>query len=374
MKITFPHMGNMWVAVKGMLEYMGLDVIVPPPPTRETLTLGVQHSPEFACLPLKINIGNFIEAKKLGADTIIMAGGTGPCRFGLYAQLEKEILQDLGFNYNSLIIEPPDKGYWQFIKRVKKVVGPVSWWKIIQGVRIGYKKAIIVDCLEKIVQEIRPREYSKGTADKIFNYSLQTIDKAQNFNELEEAYGLAREKLLHIPKDEYADILKIGLVGEIYTLLEPFASMNIEKKLGYMGAYVQRSLYLSEWINHHLLSSRFLKTKGPDYKAYASPFLNHFVGGHGMESIGAGVAFAKEGYDGIVQVAPLTCMPEIVAHNIFPQVSEKCGIPVINIYVDEQTGEAGLETRLEAFMELLESKRQAKRRPLTEKKQYVTIP
>ncbi|MDD2212691.1 MAG: CoA protein activase, partial [Clostridia bacterium] len=141
--------------------------------------MGVQHSPEFACLPLKINIGNFIEAKKLGADTIIMAGGTGPCRFGLYAQLEKEILQDLGFNYNSLIIEPPDKGYWQFIKRVKKVVGPVSWWKIIQGVRIGYKKAIIVDCLEKIVQEIRPREYSKGTADKIFNYSLQTIDKAQ---------------------------------------------------------------------------------------------------------------------------------------------------------------------------------------------------
>jgi predicted nucleotide-binding protein (sugar kinase/HSP70/actin superfamily) len=359
----------MWVAVKGMLEYMGLDVIVPPPPTRETLTLGVQHSPEFACLPLKISIGNFIEAQKLGADTFMMVGGSGPCRFGLYAQLEKEILQDLGFNYDSLIIEPPDTGYWQFIRRVKKAVGPISWWKIIQGIRLGYKKAIIVDHLEKLVQEIRPREEVKGTADKIFQNALPMIADTQNFHEIEEVFGLTREKLLHIPRDEHTDVLKIGLVGEIYTLLEPFASMEIEKRLGYMGVYVRRSLYLSEWINDHLLSPRIFKAKGNDYRVYARPFLNHFVGGHGMESIGAGVAFAKEGYDGIVQVAPLTCMPEIVAHNIFPQVSEKCGIPILNIYVDEQTGEAGLETRLEAFIELLE----AKRHTLTEKKQYVTI-
>ena len=191
-KITFPHMGTMWVAVKGMLEYMGLDVIVPPPPTKKTLSLGVQHSPEFACLPLKINIGNFIEAKNLGADTFLMIGGSGPCRFGLYAQLEKEILADLGFDYNSLIIEPPDTGYWQFIRRVKKTVGPVSWWKIIQGIRLGYKKAIIVDHLEKLVQEIRPREEVKGTADKIFQNALPMIAETQNLYEIEEVFGLTR--------------------------------------------------------------------------------------------------------------------------------------------------------------------------------------
>lgn len=353
-----------------MLEYIGLEVIVPPTTTKETLTLGVQHSPEFACLPLKINIGNLIEAKRLGADTFIMAGGTGPCRFGLYAQLEKEILQDLGYNYDSLIIEPPELGYWEFIKRVKGIVGSASWWRVIQGIRIGYKKAVVVDNLEKIVQEIRPRENVKGIADKIFRNSLQTIDGAKDFTELKEAHVLAKEKLLHIPRNEDADVLKIGLVGEIYTLLDPFASMEIEKKLGYLGTEVRRSLYLSEWINEHLLSHGVFKKKSKEYKDYASPFLNHFVGGHGMESIGAGVALAKEGYDGIVQVAPLTCMPEIVAHNIFPQVSEKCGIPVLNFYVDEQTGEAGLNTRLEAFIELLSARR---RRTLTGKKQYVTI-
>jgi predicted nucleotide-binding protein (sugar kinase/HSP70/actin superfamily) len=346
-------MGNTWVALKGMLEYIGLEVVVPPPITKETLFLGVQHAPEFACLPLKINIGNLIEAKKLGADVFIMAGGTGPCRFGLYAQLEKEILEDLGYHYDSLIIEPPDTGYWQFLKQVKKIVGKASWWRVFQGIRFGYQKALAVDKLEKLVEEIRPRETVKGTADKIFQNALQIIDRAQNFGELEESYILSSEKLRHIPKDERKKVLKIGLVGEIYTLLEPFASADIEKKLGYLGAEVRRSLYLSEWVNEHL----FLKAKGPSIRDFARPFLNHFVGGHGQETIGAGVAFANAGFDGIVQVAPLTCMPEIVAHNIFPEVSRDCGIPVLNIYVDEQTGEAGINTRLEAFIELLEARR-----------------
>jgi len=349
---------------------MGLDVIVPPRPTKDTLSLGVQHSPEFACLPLKIVIGNLIEAKEKGADTLLMIGGCGPCRFGLYGQLVKEILEDIGISYQTIIIEPPDTGYWQFIRRIKKVIGPVPWWKVIQSIQLGYKKALLIDQLEKFVQEIRPREYNKGIADQIFNNSLQMIDNTQNLTELEEVFGLTKEKLWHIPKNEYADVLEIGLVGEIYTLLEPFASVEIERKLGKMGASVQRSLYLSEWVKEHLFTSKIFGLKENEYRSYASPFLNHFVGGHGIESIGAGVVFAHKGYDGIVQIAPLTCMPEIVAHNIFPQVSKKCGIPVLNIYVDEQTGQAGLDTRLEAYIELL----QAKRHSLTAKNQYVNIP
>ena len=30
----------------------------------------------------------------MGADTILMAGGCGPCRFGYYSQLHREILRD----------------------------------------------------------------------------------------------------------------------------------------------------------------------------------------------------------------------------------------------------------------------------------------
>ena len=77
MKVTFPHMGNMYIPLKSLFEQLGVEVVVPPPTTKKTLDLGVKYSPEFACLPLKLTIGNFIEAFSLGANTIIMVKSSG---------------------------------------------------------------------------------------------------------------------------------------------------------------------------------------------------------------------------------------------------------------------------------------------------------
>ena len=72
MKVTFPHMGSLAIPMKALLEEAGLEVVLPPPTSKRTLTLGSRHAPEFACLPLKINLGNYLEALELGADTIII--------------------------------------------------------------------------------------------------------------------------------------------------------------------------------------------------------------------------------------------------------------------------------------------------------------
>ena len=58
MTITFPHMGQVYLAAKGLLDDLGIDVVIPPPITKKTLEIGTRLSPEMACLPLKINIGN----------------------------------------------------------------------------------------------------------------------------------------------------------------------------------------------------------------------------------------------------------------------------------------------------------------------------
>ncbi len=110
MKVTFPHMGYLYVPVRSLLNSLGVEVIVPPAISQETITLGTRYAPEFACLPLKVNIGNFLEAKELGADTILMAGGVGPCRFGYYSQVQREILSDLGIDLDMIILEPPPQG------------------------------------------------------------------------------------------------------------------------------------------------------------------------------------------------------------------------------------------------------------------------
>ncbi|MHB1418586.1 MAG: CoA protein activase, partial [Bacillota bacterium] len=56
MKVTFPHMGNLYIPVETLLQDLGTEVIVPPTCTKRTLSLGTQNSPEFACLPLKVNV------------------------------------------------------------------------------------------------------------------------------------------------------------------------------------------------------------------------------------------------------------------------------------------------------------------------------
>ena len=61
--------------------------------------------------------------------------------------------------------------------------------------------------------------------------------------------------------------------------------------------------------------------------------------------------YARNGFDGIIHLAPFTCMPEIVAENIMPSTKED--IPVLAVTCDEQQSKQGMLTRLEAFTDLI---------------------
>jgi predicted nucleotide-binding protein (sugar kinase/HSP70/actin superfamily) len=50
-------------------------------------------------------------------------------------------------------------------------------------------------------------------------------------------------------------------------------------------------------------------------------------------------------------------MPEIIADSILPNVVKDFDIPLLTLVIDEQSGRAGLVTRLEAFIDLLINRR-----------------
>jgi len=353
-KVTYPHMGNMALGVKTMLEELEVEVILPPPITKKTLTLGTKYGPEYACLPLKINLGNFIEAYELGADTILMAGGTGPCRFGYYAYVEQEILRDIGINYELLVLEPPERNILEFLAKLKKLTGNKSLPQVIRAVKKGFLKIKAADEIEKKSAFFRARELLKGATDRVWKDFLDDLAKAKNEKEIRAAIILAKENLAKIPVDLTRKVLKVGIVGEIYTVLEPFTNFNVERILGSLGVEVLRTIYLSEWVNDHLFMGLFKNySRHAEIIKEAFPFLCHFVGGHGQETVGGVKYLKKQGFDGIIQLLPFTCMPEIVAQAILPEVSEQLDIPVLTLVVDEHTGEAGLLTRIEAFTDLL---------------------
>ncbi len=357
MIITVPYMGPITMTAQTLLEGIGQKVILPPPCTKKTLSLGSQYSPEFACLPLKINIGNLIEAYELGANTALMIGGIGPCRIGYYGYVQQEILKNIGVDMEIIILEPPSshpKDFWAKIQRLRKV----SWKKTLEAIYLAWLKTRVLDLLEAKALVLRPLELNKGSMDLLLYSAKNELKLAGLPHSIKEVENDYLKKMTEaVRKSTSESLIKIAFIGEIYTVLEPFANQNIERHLNYLGVQIIRCLYLSSWVNEHLLGG-LLRIEGTKRTAgLAKPFLNSFVGGHGRETVGSAVQFALAGVDGIIQIAPLTCMPEIVAHSILPKVSKEYQVPILTLYVDEQTGEAGLVTRLEAFVDMIKQKR-----------------
>jgi predicted nucleotide-binding protein (sugar kinase/HSP70/actin superfamily) len=116
-------MGEAYIAVKGMFDDLGLESIIAPFTTEDTLRLGAKESPECVCLPFKITLGNYIKSLEAGADTIVITGSCGPCRFGYYGPLQKQILEDMGYDVDFIIIDPPRENFTKFFHNIKRLSG-----------------------------------------------------------------------------------------------------------------------------------------------------------------------------------------------------------------------------------------------------------
>lgn len=360
MKVTFPHMGNQYIGTKVLLEEVGIDVVVPLDCSKETLNLGTKYSPESICLPLKINMGNFIESIKLGADTIVMVGSCGPCRFGYYSILQDEILKGIGHDIEIILLDPPQGDYKTFLNSVYRLTRTKNPYKIINALIKGTRILYEIDALEELTYYKRPRQREIGEVDYYYEELHKRIRMVRGYREVSNLIKEAKEKISNIEEDPNREVIKVGIIGEIYTIIEPSVNLFIEKKLGNMGVEIEKSLKLSHWITEHLFLHPLKMSREKKIWKEAKPYLKTMIGGHARETIGYGVHYAKRGFDGLIQVYPFTCMPEIVAQSILPKVEKEYNIPYLCLIVDEMTGEAGFSTRLEAFVDLLGKRKEMK--------------
>ena len=359
MRIGFPHLGNLYIPLKAMARELGGDVVVPPPNSQRTLTLGVKYSPEGLCIPFKLNLGNLIECCEMGADTLLQAQGFGICRLGYYAKTQEWILRDLGYDFEMVSLGVSEQKLIGIMQLIKRLSNNAPWHKIISAFRFGLGKLYALDNIERVVQKIRPREMEKGTTDRLFRDAIKAIDEAESGQSLKRVRKEYLERLQRVPQDPNADPLVIGITGEFYVVLEPFANMDIEKELGKLGVEVRRTTFISEWTKFSLFLNPFGVDEKKKIHQAAMPYLKRDIGGDGWESVGEKVLHANE-YDGMIHLAPFTCMPEIIAQNIMPSTKED--IPVLTILCDEQMGKAGMITRVEAFVDLIERRRRTTRR------------
>lgn len=358
MKITIPHLGNVYIAAKILFDSLGVEYVIPPLNNREALLLGSKYSPEEICLPFKLMIGNFLAGIREGADTVLLVSSCGPCRFGEYSELQVKILRQLGHEVEFIVLDPVKSlGAWEFFSRLKRV-GSSSSKGASQKLHALYNAYIAMQLLDEIEREAHWRagfEQSPGECKKLLKQCRETVFQCDH---PEKAVELLRRfcadmKKLKLNPDK--NPLKIAIIGEIYTVIEPFTNLYIEDVLMDMGISSSRHLTPSWWVEDMLL--KMIRMNSRDLLSAAREYLPLNIGGHARECIGEAVLAAKDGMNGAIQIFPMGCMPEIVSKAILPTLSREKNLPVLTLVVDEMTGEAGYMTRIEAFTDLLERRR-----------------
>lgn len=361
MKISFPCMGTT-VIYKKLLELLGHDVIEPPLPSQRTIDLGVKYSPEFACFPLKVILGSYIEAIELGATTIVTSGGHGPCRAGFYGETHRRILKNMGYDVDVMVFDDYKRDFPGTMKNVRKIKNGKSLRYLWNSLKTVYFMAKSMDRVEKRIETLRAYEITRGDCTnawekikRIYNgvKSVKDVKKAeQDSNSI-----LDSIKTVEVPNSER---IRIGIVGEIYVVMEQSINLKIEEMLGNMGAEVERSQYISEWIDFNLLPKWLTKPHELEILKKGKKYIEEIIGGHAKQTVGHIVDYAERGFDGVIHLMPFACLPELVSQSIIPAISKEHDIPVITLSIDEQTGLANTQTRIEAFLDLIKTKKRMK--------------
>lgn len=131
----------------------------------------------------------------------------------------------------------------------------------------------------------------------------------------------------------------VALLGHPYVLHDAFLSMHLAEKVARRGMAV----YLPD----DLPRAR----RRADVRPYnARPFYTI-----GLDILGAAHAFAgMTQVRGIIYLSPFGCGIDAVASAHARAHLLAAGMPFLLLTVDEQTGEAGFDTRIEAFLDMLE--------------------
>lgn len=361
--LGIPTMGTTAIPVRSMFRGIGAQVQMGPPVSKRTVLLGSRNSPEFICTPYKQLLGNMIEMLEAGADTLIYVDGLDLCRNSSYHQLMRDALTDLGYQFRLLTFgQLFQGGVFAMPAFLRQFAPEVTWRDTLREVTLGLRKAYALDTVERRVQYLRPREANAGEADKVWSEALLRLDEATDAPSLKLTERDLLARLDKLPMNPEARPVKVAITGEIFAVLDPFYNLDVERELGKLGVEVHRTLMISNWAKANLILEAIGLAGEPEIERSARPYLRWNVSGEGWQTIGETVIHARQGFDGMVELLPFTCEPEITALNILPKVSRDYDIPVIPFIFDEQSGRAGMRTRLEAFVDLLYRRREMRER------------
>ncbi len=342
--LSFPRYAEYNCALKYITEQaLGCKYVMPPALTRRTMELGAKHSPEFVCTPFKTVLGSMIEALESGADTLLMTHGL--CRLGYYGELAEQILRDLGYRFEFINLAEYDMGkkkeLLRVVRRINPKVNPARCLgQFMEGLRM-------VEYLDEVTAEYyKGRGFDPtGGYDRAYQDFLTAMYTAQGRADVEQGYRAAKSALRSISLDKPSQPLRVGIVGEFYTVMDAFSNLEIERKLSDMRVEVHRWMTVTNQFLHYN-GQKNMHIKIQDLCQYE-------MGPTATANIWYARECAERGFDGLIHIKSASCTPEIDVMPVLQTISADHKIPVLYLTYDAQTSDVGLQTRLEAFYDMI---------------------
>ena len=211
---------------------------------------------------------------------------------------------------------------------------------------------ITMDKLDKYLRENIGFEIEKGSFEEVerrYKNSLSTnklgiIKIIKLYYKYKKLY-----KSLSLNKENELNIL---LIGELYSLMDPEASNHLERNLAKQGIKVIRYTDLTYLLITKRFMRRILLFKGRKY-------LKYHLGADGTESVVHMLDHCKEGIDGIFHIKSFGCVPELNAISTLNRISEDYKTPIIYLSFDGENAISNIDTKIEAFKDMIENKKKA---------------
>ena len=355
-KVSFSQFGHYNVLFEYFIRHgVEQDYVTPPAITKRTMELGNRNSPDFVCSPFKFTLGCFLEAIEAGADTIVQVGGVVACRLKYYGSLQKKILSDLGYDINFVNLANADRNNPKtFISLLKQLNPCCSLPKVLHT---GITVLAMLEALDRTQATLNKNvgfELNDGDYDRAFRRFLNSLRNSKNnvFSVMR-IYNRTKKEMAAIPVDMPEDPIRIAIIGEYYTVMDDYSSHNIEKKMAKYGMCVER------WMN---VSNTLVHYSAPKRRKVIRDYVKYDMGVTTTSNIGFALDCAKRGFDGIIHLKSFGCTPEIDAMPVLRNISSDYNVPILFFSFDCQNADTGIETRLEAFYDMIKMKKENEKR------------
>ncbi len=332
-----------------------------------------------------------------------MPESSGPCRFGMYNKYQRIILDSLPDLHRLKIGSlTTDDGY--------SLSGIIDSQRVSDLRRASYFSVVVADILDRLLWRIRPYEKEPGITDAFIEESMHRMEDifekhgpGKEFDRILDAMEAIIEEGRELIDPGIPPKPLIGMVGEIYLRSHVQANQDLIRVLErYGGEVVNASI--AEWMNYtsydrlrdakisfrlsmkqlrfgsmkkhlkkivdfgsELYYQEFRQKKIYDRLASRIGIAGDHKVGHlekvlkendvfsfdaGTEaclSIPGIVEYAREGFNGVVNVYPFTCMPSTITSSIIKPMMNQLGIPYLDTPYDESI-QPGREAAIRTFM------------------------